>query len=217
MPKFGESLCADFIPKFATLTLLRAHDQMRNRRAEAEPGVRPGEPEIRWFLAWHGQSVVPKEFKTVQHFFTNPSLFPYVNRNMVTPGKIPRVRARKHSFPKSGNEIHVQEIVMLKKATLLSLMLIGMLTPSDRLRGVAAAQRQDVPKPQDKLALGENETEKLLLLIGTDKSGKITKQAWMTFMEAEFDRLDKGKSGALDPRELAQSRLTVIPSAETGK
>jgi Ca2+-binding EF-hand superfamily protein len=43
----------------------------------------------------------------------------------------------------------------------------------------------------------------LLLLMDTDKSGKISKQEWMTFMEAEFDRLDKDKKGELDVRELA--------------
>jgi EF hand domain-containing protein len=39
----------------------------------------------------------------------------------------------------------------------------------------------------------------------TDKNGKITKQGWMRFMEAEFDRLDKDKSGDLDAKDLAQN------------
>jgi EF hand domain-containing protein len=37
----------------------------------------------------------------------------------------------------------------------------------------------------------------------TDKNGKISKQEWMNFMEAEFDRLDKAKNGQLDVKELA--------------
>jgi Ca2+-binding EF-hand superfamily protein len=45
----------------------------------------------------------------------------------------------------------------------------------------------------------------LLLLMDTDKSGKISKQEWMKFMEAEFDRLDKDKKGQLDAKELEQS------------
>jgi hypothetical protein len=36
-------------------------------------------------------------------------------------------------------------------------------------------------------------------------------------MEAEFDRLDKDKSGELDPKELAQSRLRAAPFASVGK
>ena len=46
----------------------------------------------------------------------------------------------------------------------------------------------------------------LLLLMDTDKSGKISKHEWMKFMEAEFDRLDKNKTGELDPQELLQSK-----------
>jgi hypothetical protein len=40
--------------------------------------------------------------------------------------------------------------------------------------GTALAQRQAVPKPQDKLALGENEVKQLLLLMDTNENGKIS-------------------------------------------
>jgi len=36
-------------------------------------------------------------------------------------------------------------------------------------------------------------------------------------MEAEFDRLDKDKSGVLDAKELAQSRLRVSHSQNVGR
>jgi hypothetical protein len=77
------------------------------------------------------------------------------------------------------------------------------------MRGTAGAQKQSVPTSDDKLALGEGEVKQLLLLIDTDKSGKISKEEWMKFMEAEFDRLDKDKTGELDAKELGQSRLRV--------
>ena len=51
----------------------------------------------------------------------------------------------------------------------------------------------------------------------TDKNGKISKQEWMTFMEAEFDRLDKAKNGQLDVKELAQSKLRVSNFSTFGK
>src|ERR1700722_17262818 len=86
-----------------------------------------------------------------------------------------------------------------------------------RAMGAVPPQKAAVPKPQDKLALGEGEVKQLLLLIDTDKTGKITKQEWMRFMEAEFDRLDKNKSGELDAKELAQSKLRVSPFAKAGK
>jgi hypothetical protein len=85
------------------------------------------------------------------------------------------------------------------------------------LGGFAAAQKGSVPKPQDKLALGEDEVEQLLLLIDTNKTGKITKQEWMKFMEEEFDRLDKNKSGEIDAKKLARSRLLARPFASVGK
>jgi Ca2+-binding EF-hand superfamily protein len=41
----------------------------------------------------------------------------------------------------------------------------------------------------------------------TDMNGKISKKEYMDFMEKEFDRLDKDKSGELDVKELAQSQI----------
>ncbi|MFZ0137141.1 MAG: hypothetical protein WAK89_08790 [Candidatus Sulfotelmatobacter sp.] len=79
------------------------------------------------------------------------------------------------------------------------------------------AQKAAVPKPQDKLVLGEEEVKQLLLLIDTDKKGKISKQEWMRFMGAEFDRLDKSKNGELDLKELTQSRLRVSHFTSVGK
>ena len=75
----------------------------------------------------------------------------------------------------------------------------------------------NMPQPQDKLALGENEVRQLMLLIDTNNNGEITKNEWMAFMEAEFDRLDKNKTGELDPKELAHSRIQVSHFLSAGK
>lgn len=75
--------------------------------------------------------------------------------------------------------------------------------------GNAAAQKASVPKTQDKLALGEDEVKKLLLIMEPDKTGKISKQDYMKFMEAEFERLDKDKNGELDVKRLTQSSVTA--------
>jgi EF hand len=64
--------------------------------------------------------------------------------------------------------------------------------------GTAIGQKAATPKPTDKLALAEPEVKQLLLLMDADKNGKISKQEWMRFMDAEFDRLDKDKKGELD-------------------
>jgi len=97
------------------------------------------------------------------------------------------------------------------------IVVIAVFVASSALLGAAHAQKAAVPKPPDKLALGEDEVRQLLLLIGGDENGKITKQAWMKFMEAEFDRLDKDKSGDLDAKDLAQSRLRVSHVVSVGK
>jgi hypothetical protein len=60
-------------------------------------------------------------------------------------------------------------------------------------------------KKQDTVALGEDEVKQMLTLMDADKNGKISKAEFMKFMEAEFDRLDKDKSGELDAKELTQS------------
>lgn len=71
----------------------------------------------------------------------------------------------------------------------------------------AFAQKAATPKPPDKPALAEEHARELLLLM--DKNGKISKQEWMRFMEAEFDRLDKDKTGQIDAKELEKSNLRV--------
>ena len=86
---------------------------------------------------------------------------------------------------------------------------IAVLVGTWAMLGSVAAQRQVVPKPQDKLALGEPEVTQLLLLMDTDKNGKISKEEYMKFMEAEFERLDKDKTGELDVKKLTQSNVTA--------
>ncbi len=82
-----------------------------------------------------------------------------------------------------------------------------------------SAQKVDkaVPKQQRTLALGEAEVKQLVLLMDTDKNGKISKQEFMNFMGAEFDRLDKDKSGELDQKELAQSLIRPAAPPAVGK
>jgi len=60
-----------------------------------------------------------------------------------------------------------------------------------------------------KLDAGLASTKRLLLLMDTDKNGKVSKQEFMAFMDAEFDRLDTNHDGELDVKEL--TRLQVRP------
>jgi|SRR5271156_684960 hypothetical protein len=107
---------------------------------------------------------------------------------------------------------------MLRRTNVVSvIVVIAVWVAIWTMLGTAVAQKTSVPKPQDKLALGEDEAKQLLLLIDTDRCGKISKQEWMNFMEAEFDRLNKNKSGELDVKELAQSKLRVSHFSCVGK
>jgi hypothetical protein len=87
--------------------------------------------------------------------------------------------------------------------------------------GIAETQKAGpTPPPNDKsgvLAAGETAAKQLLVLMDTDKSGKVSKQEWMSFMEAEFDRLDKNKDGELDVKELEQSQFRPAPFTAVGK
>lgn len=93
--------------------------------------------------------------------------------------------------------------------------LLLLLTPSER---ILLAQKDGVPKPlPSRSALADDEVKELLLLMDTNQNGKVSKQEWMKFMEAEFDRLDTKKNGELDPKELAKSRLYPSPFVNAGR
>jgi hypothetical protein len=70
--------------------------------------------------------------------------------------------------------------------------------------GIAADNTQ-------KVAAGVPATKQLLLLMDTDKNGKVSKQEFMSFMSAEFDKLDINHDGELDVKELMQ--LQVRPTS----
>ena len=93
--------------------------------------------------------------------------------------------------------------------------LLLILRPSER---ILLAQKDGVLKPlPSRSALADDEVKQLLLLMDTDQNGKVSKQEWMKFMEAEFDRLDTKKTRELDPIELAKSRLRPRPFATVGR
>jgi hypothetical protein len=79
------------------------------------------------------------------------------------------------------------------------------------LFGAGNGQETDHPAAQreKRLAAGERDAKQMLLLMDKDKSGKVSKQEFMTFMEEEFERLDVNKDGQLDVNELTHSRVVV--------
>lgn len=103
---------------------------------------------------------------------------------------------------------------MFRRTSMLAIAAIAAWLAMWAMSGIVIAQtKAAVPKPQDKLALGEEEVKQLLLLMDTDKNGRISKAEYMRFMEQEFERLDKDKSGDLDVNEITQSKLRVSHSS----
>jgi len=58
-------------------------------------------------------------------------------------------------------------------------VLLALVGATGAVVGAAFAQRAAVPKQQDKAALAEANAKELLLVMDTDKSGKISKQEWI--------------------------------------
>ncbi len=85
---------------------------------------------------------------------------------------------------------------------------VATLLASATWAGTAAAH-EVTPPAQATLAKGETEVMHLLKLMDKDQNGKISKEEYLMFMSAEFDRLDTDKSGELDLKELTQSRERV--------
>jgi hypothetical protein len=75
---------------------------------------------------------------------------------------------------------------------------------------LAGQNASGTPRSKEKkLSAGEKEAKKLLLLMDKDENGMVSKEEFMAFMEAEFDRMDKDKSGQLDVQELTQAKIRV--------
>ena len=107
---------------------------------------------------------------------------------------------------------------MLTRNNLVSIIVVVVILVVGGAMSMTAAPQKAMPKETpNKLAIGEAEVKQLILLMDTDKNGKISRKEYMDFMAAEFDRLDKDKSGELDPKELAQSSIRVSHSAPVGK
>jgi hypothetical protein len=91
----------------------------------------------------------------------------------------------------------------LLAASLLTMAFFG--TP-------AIAQKDGLLKPADPTFLATDDVKEMLLFMNTDTNGKITREEWVSFMAAEFDRFDPAKNAAIDPKKITpikeQARFT---------
>jgi len=85
-------------------------------------------------------------------------------------------------------------------------------TQAEKSTGAVTATAAEKTEYERKLAEAADAAKQLLLVMDTNKRGKVSKQEWMKFMEDEFDRLDTDRKGQLDIKELSQSRVRYRPS-----
>jgi Ca2+-binding EF-hand superfamily protein len=71
------------------------------------------------------------------------------------------------------------------------------------MASASVAQQSATPAEKE----GESDVKKLLQLMDKDQNGKVSRAEFMSFMSAEFDRLDVNKDGELDVNELTQLRV----------
>ena len=97
----------------------------------------------------------------------------------------------------------------MKKQWKIILGMMGLLVAGAVVPIAVMAQYpiQKVPPREKKVAAGEREAKKPLLLMDRDQSGKVSKQEFLSYMEAEFDRLDEDKRGELDAKKLRLGKL----------
>jgi hypothetical protein len=65
----------------------------------------------------------------------------------------------------------------MSREFLLIVATITVLLPALSMLGNAVAQKDSVPKPQDKLALGEDDVKHLLPLMQADRHGNVSRQS----------------------------------------
>jgi hypothetical protein len=71
--------------------------------------------------------------------------------------------------------------------------LIGAAIGAVLMPRASMAQSASVPKREDTVATGGSDC--------SDRNSKVTKQQWMELMAAEFDRLDKNRTGQVELAE----------------
>ena len=95
------------------------------------------------------------------------------------------------------------KIVLVVAALLTLAVMVG--NPVQRQS--TGSPKASVISKEKRVTAGEEYAKRLLLLMDTDKNGKVSKQEFMSFMEKEFDRLDTKKDGKLDVKELTKLRV----------
>jgi Ca2+-binding EF-hand superfamily protein len=89
-------------------------------------------------------------------------------------------------------------------------LLSVLITATVALAGKTFAQTTtQSPKQPNIKSIAEANAKQIMLLMDTDKDGRISKKEWMDFMSAEFDRLDTDHNGFIDQHDLMATTIHV--------
>jgi EF hand len=72
---------------------------------------------------------------------------------------------------------------------------------------VSKATKDLIAEFREQLEAGDGQAERMLFRMDRDRDGGVSKQEFLDYMAAEFDRLDTNKDGKLDADELRQLRM----------
>ena len=111
---------------------------------------------------------------------------------------------------KNSNRILVALMIAALSTMPFAVRAAGQNAGQDPSKGATQTNSTVPPPSSERIFEGETEAKKLLKLMDTDKNGKISKQEFMAFMEAEFDRMDVNKDGELDVKELTQNPVRSV-------
>jgi hypothetical protein len=77
----------------------------------------------------------------------------------------------------------------------------------------------NVPVVPNKSLIAEPNAKQIMLLLDTDKDGRISKKEWMDFMSQEFDRLDTDHNGYINQKDLLATQIQIhrVSTATLGK
>jgi EF hand len=82
---------------------------------------------------------------------------------------------------------------------------------------VAKAAKDLIVEFREQLEAGDTQAERLLSRMDRDRDGEVSKQEFLDYMSAEFDRVDTNKDGKLDADELKQMRVFNVASPSDGR
>ena len=106
------------------------------------------------------------------------------------------------------------------KIVWIVLVIAAMFVVGALVRTAMAQGAHDMPPASENRSVAiarEREAKQLLLLMDRNKDGKVSKEEWMNFMEAEFDRLDTNHDGFVDAKDMEKSQLQPSHFAKAGK